>query len=68
MWNRNTAQLNISVKQNRLLDIDSRLALAKGVRGGNDWKFGINRCKPVFIGWVDNKVFCIAQATTFNIL
>ena len=53
-------QLNISMKQNRLPDIENRLALAKGVGGGKDWKFGINRCKPVFIGWTNNKVFCIA--------
>ena len=28
---------------------------AKGVRGGKDWKFGIGRCKLLYIGWI-NKV------------
>ena len=25
-------------------------------RGGKDWKFGISRCKLVYIGWINNKV------------
>ena len=53
-------QLNISMKQNRLPDIRTDLHLPKRSGGGKDWKFGINRCKPVFIGWMNNKVFCIA--------
>ena len=24
--------------------------------GGNDWEFGICRCKLVYIGWINNKV------------
>ena len=33
--------------------------VAKGdgeVGGGKDWEFGINRCKLVYIGWINNKV------------
>ena len=32
--------------------------VAKGdgeVGGGKDWEFGINRCKLVYIGWINNK-------------
>ena len=23
---------------------------------GKDWEFGFSRCKPVYIGWINNKV------------
>ena len=28
----------------------------RGGGGGMDWEFGVNRCKLVYIGWVNNKV------------
>ena len=33
--------------------------VAKGERGGrgSDWEFGINRCKLVYIEWINDKVF-----------
>ena len=32
--------------------------VAKGERGGGrkDWEFRINRCKLLYIGWINNKV------------
>ena len=32
--------------------------VAKGEEsgGGNDWEFGISRCKLVYLGWINNKV------------
>ena len=27
-----------------------------GVGEGKDWEFGINRCKLLYIGWINNKV------------
>ena len=32
--------------------------VAKGEGGGEgkDWEFGINRCKLLYIGWINNKV------------
>ena len=24
--------------------------------GGKDWEFRISRCKPLFIGWINNKL------------
>jgi len=27
-----------------------------GGREGNNWEVGVSRCKPVYIGWINNKV------------
>lgn len=35
---------------------------------GVDWELGISRFKLVYVGWINNKVLCTAQGTTFNIL
>ena len=34
------------------------LWLPRGMRGGGgmDWKFGVSRCKPLYIEWINNKV------------
>ena len=36
--------------------------------GGMDWEFGISRGKLLYIGWRNNKAYCIAQGTIFHIL
>ena len=28
----------------------------EGVEGGMEWKFGVSRCKLIYIGWINNKV------------
>ena len=35
--------------------------------GGEDWEFGICRCKLGYIGWIKNKVLA-AHGTLFNIM
>ena len=51
-------QMNLSMKQNRIRDIENRLVVAKGEAGGRgmNWEFGISRCKLVYIDWLNNKV------------
>ena len=51
-------QMNISMKQNRLTDIENRYVAAKGEESGRgvDWEFGVSRCKLVNIEWTNNKV------------
>ena len=50
-------QMNLSTKQKQT-DIENRLVVAKGKggRGGNDWEFGISRCKLLHLEWINNKV------------
>ena len=50
--------------------LDNRLVVAKGEKdgGGINWKFEISRHKLLYIKWIKNKSYCIAQGTTFNIL
>ena len=52
------------------MDIENRLVVAKGERGGEgmDWEFGISRCKLLYVEWMNNKSYCIAQGTIFNVL
>ena len=30
--------------------------VAKGVRGRTAWESGVNRCKLLHLGWIDNKI------------
>ena len=40
------------------MDIENRLVVAKGEGGGGgmEWEFGVNRCKLLYIEWINNKV------------
>ena len=51
-------------------DIEKRLVVVSGERsaGGKDWECGINRCKLVCIGWINNDVVLYGQRTVVNIL
>ena len=44
-------QINLSMRQNRITDIENRLVVAKGEGTGEvtDWEFGISRCKLLYI-------------------
>ena len=44
--------------RNRLVDIENRLVVAKGERGGRgmDWEFGVGRCKLLHSEWINYKV------------
>ena len=44
------------------------VAKGKGVRGGMEWEVGVSRHKLLYIEWINNKVYCIAQRSIFNIL
>ena len=52
---------------NRITDIENRLVVVKGRGVGDGW-IGVSRCKLVYTEWMNNKVYCIIQGTTFNIL
>ena len=51
-------QMNLSMTQNKIRDIENRLVIAKVEGGGRGktWKFGISRCKLVYIEWINNKL------------
>ena len=40
------------------LDIENRLVIVKRTEDGRrkDWEFGISRCKPLYVGWINHKV------------
>ena len=57
-------------KKTRYIDIENRPVVAKGDGGGGGigWEFGISRYKLLYIGWINNKVLCIAQGIVCNIV
>ena len=36
--------------------------------GKGQTQFEVSRCKLLYIEWMDNRVYCIAQKTIFNVL
>ena len=50
--------MSLSRTQNNIRDIENRLVIAKAEAGGRGktWKFGISRCKLVYIEWINNKL------------
>ena len=55
--------------RNGLTDPENRVVVAKGEGSGGkmDQEFGISRCKLLYIGWINNRSYSIAQGTIFNI-
>ena len=49
-------QMKLSVKQNRLTDIENRCMTPEGVGEEMEWEFGVRRCKVVNIEMINNKV------------
>ena len=49
---------SVKNKINRFTDIENRLVVAKGKRGGGgmEWEFGVSSCKLLHIEWISNKV------------
>ena len=58
MWNLKYDTNQHIYKTETITDIENRLVVDNGeaVRGGKDWEFGISRCKPLYIGYINNKV------------
>ena len=50
--------MSLSRTQNNIRDIENRLVIANAEGGGRGktWKFGISRCKLVYIEWINNKL------------
>ena len=57
MWNLEY-DTNPSMHRNRNTDTERRAVVASGEQSGEgqDWEFGISRCKLLCIGWINNKV------------
>ena len=46
-------------------DIENRLPKGERVGGGTEWAVRVNRCKLLYIGWINKKVLLYRK---FNIL
>ena len=44
------------------------VAKGKGVGKRMEWDVGVSRCKLLYTEGINNKVYCIAQRTIFNVL
>ena len=52
------------------MDTGSRLVVAveRGwFEGGMEWEVGVNKCKLLYIEWINNNSYYIAQNTIFGI-
>ena len=51
-------QMNLSLKRNRITNIENRLVFAKGEGGGGgiEWEVGVSKCQLLYVEWVKNKV------------
>ena len=52
------AHMNLLKNRNRPTDIEDRLVVAKGERGGSgmDGEFGVGGCKLLHLEWISNEV------------
>ena len=52
-------------ERNRITDVENKLVVAKGegVGGGMEWEAGVSRRKLLYIEWINNRSYCIAQGT-----
>ena len=42
------------------------IAKGEGRGSGMDWEFGVSRCKPLHLGWIDNKVLLYNTGNSFQ--
>ena len=45
------------LNRNKLMGIENKLLFVKIGKWEQDWEFVINRCKLLYIGWVDDRSF-----------
>ena len=65
----NMTQVNSSVKQEQTHRHRTDLWEVEGLQDrGVDWKFGISKCKLLYVGWISNRSYHMAQGTVFKIL
>ena len=52
------AQMILSAKQKQIMDMESRLVVAMGERGGSatDGEVGVGRCKLLHLEWISSGV------------
>ena len=60
------AQMNFSTEK-KVMDLESRLVVAKGVGGENgmDWEFGVNRCKLLPLEWISNEILLYSTGNSY---
>ena len=64
------AQMNLSTKQKQTHRLENRLVVVKGLGGGSgiDWEFGVGRCKPLHLEYINKILLYTAQGTISNFL
>ena len=65
MWNLKYAaneHLSETETDSQTQRTDSCLQKGRGSGGGKDQKFGVSRCKLLYIGWINNKILLYKTA------
>ena len=47
--------MNLSTEK-KIMDLENRLVVAKGVGSGMDWVLGVNRCRLLPLEWISNEI------------
>ena len=65
MWNLKYDTNEPIYEAERDSQTEIRLVVVQGEQGwgGVDWEFGVNRCKLLYIEWIDNKVLLYSTGT-----
>ena len=50
------AQMNLCTQQKQTHRHGEHICNCKEGGGGMEWDFGVNRCKPLHLEWINNKV------------
>ena len=64
----NMAQMNLSIEQKQTHRCGQQTCSCQERGEGKwmDWEFGVNRCKLLYLGRIDNESCCKAQGTMSN--
>lgn len=54
--------------RNKHAETDLQLSRGREDKGGMDWEFGTRSCELLYIEWINEKSYCIAQEIIFNTL
>ena len=68
MWNLKYDTHEIIYETETDSDIENRLVVAKGegTGEGNDWEFGVSRCKLLYREWINSKVLLYSTGNSIH--
>ena len=60
--------MNLSTKQKRTHNTDSKIAKGTWGENGVDWEFGVSKCKRLHLEWIHNEVLLYSTGNYIQFL